>query len=93
VERRQEIGRHNSRESDFIYGIRAVLEALSAGQEIEKVLIQKDLRNDLIRQLISQLKGTRYSLPSSAAGKTSSAHQKKPSGSHLFHIADSISVA
>jgi 23S rRNA (guanosine2251-2'-O)-methyltransferase len=56
VERRQEIGRHNSRESDFIYGIRAVLEALSAGQEIEKVLIQKDLRSDLIRQLISQLK-------------------------------------
>jgi 23S rRNA (guanosine2251-2'-O)-methyltransferase len=92
VERRQEIGRHNSRESDFIYGIRAVLEALSAGQEIEKVLIQKDLRNDLIRQLISQLKELAIPFhqvpPENFIGSP-----EKPSGSHLFHIADSISVA
>lgn len=32
------------------------MEAIDAGLEIEKVLIQKDIRNDLVRQLISQLK-------------------------------------
>jgi 23S rRNA (guanosine2251-2'-O)-methyltransferase len=41
---------------NFIYGSRAVIEAVDAGQEIEKVLIQKDLRNDLIGQLIYKLK-------------------------------------
>lgn len=56
MERRQEIGRQDRSQNDFIYGTRAVLEAIDAGQEIEKVLIQKDLRNDLIRQLISKLK-------------------------------------
>jgi 23S rRNA (guanosine2251-2'-O)-methyltransferase len=56
VERRQEIGRQDRSQNDFIYGTRAVLEAIDAGKEIEKVLIQKDLRNDLIRQLISKLK-------------------------------------
>ncbi len=40
---------------DFIYGTRVVLEAIDAGKEIEKVLIQKDLRNDLIKQLITKL--------------------------------------
>lgn len=42
--------------SDFIFGTRAVIESIDAGQEIEKVLLQKDLRNDLIKQLISKLK-------------------------------------
>jgi 23S rRNA (guanosine2251-2'-O)-methyltransferase len=42
--------------NDFIFGTRAVMEAIDAGQEIEKVLLQKDLRNDLIKQLIYKLK-------------------------------------
>lgn len=46
----------DTRRNDFIFGIRAVLEAIDAGQEIEKVLVQKDLRNDMIKQLISKLK-------------------------------------
>jgi len=46
----------NKDKPNFIYGTRAVIEAIDAGQEIEKVLIQKDLRNDLIKQLISKLK-------------------------------------
>jgi 23S rRNA (guanosine2251-2'-O)-methyltransferase len=44
------------RRSDFIFGTRAVMEAIDSGQEIEKVLLQKDLRNDLFKQLISKLK-------------------------------------
>ncbi len=37
----------------MIYGTRAVIEAIKAGKEIEKVMIQSSLANDLIKELIS----------------------------------------
>lgn len=36
----------------MIYGTRAVLEAIHAGKEIEKIMIQSGLSNDLIKELI-----------------------------------------
>ncbi|MDE6315856.1 MAG: 23S rRNA (guanosine(2251)-2'-O)-methyltransferase RlmB [Muribaculaceae bacterium] len=42
--------------SDYIFGIRAVMEAIQAGREIDKVLIKKELRGDLIAELIDLLK-------------------------------------
>ncbi len=41
---------------NFIFGIRTVLEAIDAGKEIEKVLVQKGIRSELIKTLISKLK-------------------------------------
>ena len=40
--------------SDYIYGIRAVLEALEAGKEIDKIFIAKDLQGPLASQLIQE---------------------------------------
>lgn len=37
--------------TDFIYGTRAVIEAIEAGKEIEKLLIQRDVSNDLSNEL------------------------------------------
>jgi 23S rRNA (guanosine2251-2'-O)-methyltransferase len=37
---------------DMIYGTRAVIEAITAGKEIERVLIQKGLNNELIHELV-----------------------------------------
>jgi 23S rRNA (guanosine2251-2'-O)-methyltransferase len=37
---------------DMIYGTRAVIEAIVAGKEIEKIMIQSGLNNDLIKELI-----------------------------------------
>jgi len=37
----------------MIYGTRAVMEAILAGKEIEKIMIQSSLSNDLIKELIS----------------------------------------
>lgn len=37
---------------EFIYGTRAIIEAINAGKEIDKLLIQKDLKNELISELI-----------------------------------------
>jgi 23S rRNA (guanosine2251-2'-O)-methyltransferase len=38
--------------SDLIYGTRAVMEAIKAGREIEKIYVQAGLTNDLIKELI-----------------------------------------
>jgi 23S rRNA (guanosine2251-2'-O)-methyltransferase len=42
--------------SDMIYGTRAVIEAIVAGKEIEKVMVQTGLNNDLSRELVSVAK-------------------------------------
>jgi 23S rRNA (guanosine2251-2'-O)-methyltransferase len=39
--------------TDMIYGTRAVIEAILAGKQIEKVMIQSGLANDLIKELIA----------------------------------------
>lgn len=40
-----------SASTDLIYGTRAVIEAIRAGKQIEKILVQTGLNNDLIREL------------------------------------------
>ncbi len=44
--------------NEMIFGLRAVLEALEAGKEIDKVLVKKDLQGDLAKELFAALKGT-----------------------------------
>jgi len=39
--------------TDMIYGTRAVIEAIRAGKEIERIMIQSSLTNDLIKELIA----------------------------------------
>ncbi|MFR5540008.1 MAG: RNA methyltransferase substrate-binding domain-containing protein, partial [Barnesiella sp.] len=42
--------------NEMIFGIRAVIEAIEAGKEIDKVLIKKDLQGDLFKELFGILK-------------------------------------
>lgn len=44
--------------NEMIFGIRALIEAIDAGKEIEKVLIKRDLGGDLARELFNVLKPT-----------------------------------
>jgi len=44
-------------EQNLIFGMRAVIEAIHAGKEIEKILLQKGLSNELYNQLRQALKG------------------------------------
>lgn len=44
-------------EKEMIFGIRAVIEAIAAGQEIDKILIRRDMTNDLSRELFAALQG------------------------------------
>ncbi len=42
--------------TDYIFGIRAVIEAIEAGRSIDKVLVRRDLTGDLSRELFEKIK-------------------------------------
>ncbi|MBD5303719.1 MAG: 23S rRNA (guanosine(2251)-2'-O)-methyltransferase RlmB [Bacteroides sp.] len=42
--------------SDYIFGIRAVIEAIEAGKNIDKVLVRRDFTGDLARELYAKIK-------------------------------------
>ena len=44
--------------SEMIFGIRAVIEAVQAGKDIDKILVKKDIQSDLAKELFAVLKGT-----------------------------------
>lgn len=46
---------------DMIYGTRAAIEAIRAGREIEKIMIQSGLSNDLVKELYSLAR--QYNVP------------------------------
>lgn len=43
--------------NEMIFGVRAVIEAIEAGKEIDKVLVKKDIQSDLSKELFAVLKG------------------------------------
>jgi 23S rRNA (guanosine2251-2'-O)-methyltransferase len=44
-------------EKDMIFGIRAVIEAIQAGKEIDKILLRRDMTSDLSRELFTAMNG------------------------------------
>ena len=44
--------------SEMIFGIRAVIEAVQGGKDIDKILVKKDIQSDLSKELFAALKGT-----------------------------------
>ena len=46
---------------DYIFGLRAIIEALEAGKEIDKVLLRKEIGGDLARELMAKLR--EYEVP------------------------------
>lgn len=42
--------------NDYIFGMRAVMEALESGKEIDKVLLRRDLTGDLAKELTAELR-------------------------------------
>jgi len=48
--------------SDFIFGIRPVLEAINAGQEIDKVLVRQNMTGDLSVELMAALRRNKINI-------------------------------
>lgn len=42
--------------SDYIFGLRAIIEAIEAGKDIDKILVKKDINGELARDLLSKAK-------------------------------------
>ena len=51
-----ESNRNIGQKQEMVYGIRPLLEAIQSGKEVEKVLIQKGLRNDNFAELMKLIK-------------------------------------
>lgn len=45
------------KENEMVFGMRAVIEAVQADKEIDKILVKRDLQGDLSRELFEVLKG------------------------------------
>jgi 23S rRNA (guanosine2251-2'-O)-methyltransferase len=45
------------KESEMIFGIHAVIEAVQAGKEIDKIIVKRDLQGELSKELFDMLKG------------------------------------
>lgn len=45
------------KESELVFGIRAVIEAIQADKEIDKILIRRDLQGELAKELFDVLRG------------------------------------
>lgn len=46
------------KEKEMIFGLRAVIEAIDAGKELDKVLIRRDMSSALAKELLGKLEGT-----------------------------------
>ena len=58
---------------DYIFGMRAVIEALATGKDIDKILVKKDLSGDLSNELFANILGNcgRKKEPSQTKGLNS----------------------
>jgi len=43
--------------NEMIFGVRAVIEAIQAGKEIDKILVKRELQSDLSKELFEAIKG------------------------------------
>lgn len=66
--------------SDYIFGIRAVIEAAEAGKEIDKVMVRNDLKGELARELMLVLKERRVPIQKVPAEKIDRITRKNHQG-------------
>lgn len=45
--------------NEMVFGVRAVIEAVQAGKEIDKILIKKDIQSELSKELFEAIRGTK----------------------------------
>lgn len=70
--------------SELIFGIRAVIEAVDAGKDIDRVLIKRDIQGDLARELFATLKETQIPIQRVPAEKLNRITTKNHQGVVAF---------
>lgn len=71
-------------EKEMIFGTRTVIEAIQAGKEIDKILIRRDMSNDLSRELLAALKGRAVTLQKVPVDKLNQITSKNHQGVIAF---------
>ncbi len=70
--------------SDFLFGIRSVIEAIHSGKEIEKVLVKKGLQGELFEELIETMKEANISWQTVPVERINRATRKNHQGVIAF---------
>jgi len=55
-------GKNEDLNNDIVFGVRAVIEAVRAGKEINKIMIQRGMQKDLFKELKEELANKMYNL-------------------------------
>ncbi|MDP4270733.1 MAG: 23S rRNA (guanosine(2251)-2'-O)-methyltransferase RlmB [Bacteroidota bacterium] len=70
--------------SEMIFGIRAVIEAVEAGKEIDKILVKRELQGDLSKELFGVLRGKNIMVQRVPGDKLNRMSQKNHQGVIAF---------
>lgn len=81
------------KKTEYIYGTRAVAEAVKAGKQIEKIILQQGLSNPLITELKDPSCREKNSFSAGAATQNSAGNQRKSSGSSSMVIVGRVSAS
>ena len=71
---------------ELIYGTRSIIETIGAGKTIDKLFIQKGLKNDLFAELWKLVRTKRINYKHVPAEKINRITKKKPSRSSCIFI-------
>lgn len=70
--------------NEVIFGVRAVIEAIEAGKEIDKVLVKHDIQSDLSKELFDALRGTEIPVQRVPVGRINRVTRKNHQGVLAF---------
>lgn len=70
--------------NEVIFGVRAVIEAIEAGKEIDKVLVKHDIQSDLSKELFDVLRGTEIPVQRVPVGRINRVTRKNHQGVLAF---------
>lgn len=76
--------REKKNSDDFIFGIRAVIEAFESGKQVDKVLIKRGLHGELVKELYDVLKAHKVSFQSVPEEKLNRVTRKNHQGVIAF---------
>ena len=76
--------------NEMIFGVRAVIEAIQAGKEIDKVLVKKDIQSDLSKELFAE--GYIHPGTACSGGTHQPDYQEESPGSHCLYFAHHLSA-
>lgn len=77
--------------SEMIFGVRAVIEAIQAGKEIDKILVKKDIQSDLSKELFTALKGTLIPVQRVPVERINRITRKNHQGGGCVHLFGNVS--